>query len=130
LRSARPGCRSTRLRRPSLGEAECRATPFALAALATIALLYAFVLRVTQCRRAASRPRVPRRIDAVPARARDARSYAFNMLFTVLPVSPKARRLARNAGLRGGAFHTQIIPAAIALGRPVPRAFHPASARC
>jgi len=106
--------------------------PFALAALATIALLYAFVLRVTQCRRAA----LAAALLLVASTqfllyARDARSYGFNMFFTMLLlygfVRLEGRR--RDAWLVVAAvllFHTQIIPAAIALGAAGALAlFHP-----
>jgi hypothetical protein len=98
--------------------------PFAIAALATIALLYAFVQRATGCRRAALAAAILLVANTqFLLYARESRSYAFNMLFTIA-------LLWCFAGLRAGAprrvgaglvaaavllFHTQIMPAAIAV---------------
>jgi hypothetical protein len=106
--------------------------PFALASLATIALLHAFVLRTTQCRRAAFAAALLLVASTqFLLYAREARSYGFNMLFTMVLlygfVRLEGRR--RDAWLVVAAvllFHTQIIPAAIALGATGALAlFHP-----
>lgn len=115
-----------------LGESEVAARlPFALASLATIALLYAFVLRTTGCRRAAFAAALALVASTqFVLYARECRSYGFNMLFTMLLLHGFVR--LRPSGADGGAagarrpdvwlavaavllFHTQIIPAAIAL---------------
>lgn len=96
--------------------------PFALAALATIALLYAFVLRTTACRRAAFAAALLLVASTqFLLYARDARSYAFNMLFTVALLHGFVRLedRRRDVWLVVAAvllFHSQIVPAAIALG--------------
>lgn len=101
--------------------------PFALASFATIALLYAFVLRTTGCRRAAfAAALVLLATTQFVLYARECRSYGFNMLFTMLLLYGFVR--LRPAGAEGARrrdvwlvvaavllFHTQFIPAAIAL---------------
>ena len=122
--------------------------PFAIAALATIALLYAFVLRATGCRRAALAAAIllPTSTQFL-LYARESRSYAFNMLFTVVVLwcfvllrdraqggaaasnGRGARFDIRAVGLVVAAvllFHSQIMPAAIAIGTCALLAlFHP-----
>lgn len=96
--------------------------PFALASLATIALLYAFVLRTTGCRRAAFAAALLLVASTqFLLYAREARSYGFNMLFTVALLYGFVRLEGRRRDLWLVAaavllFHTQIVPAAIALG--------------
>ncbi len=116
------------------GNASAR-LPFAVAALATIALLYGFVRRTTGCRRAALAAVILLLASTqFLLYARESRSYAFNMLFTVallwcfvrLDPSPgpaASRTAAVRTGARGAwlaaaavlLFHTQIMPAVIAL---------------
>lgn len=95
--------------------------PFALAALATLALLHAFVLRATGCQRAAfAAVLLLLASTQFLLYARECRSYAFNMLFTMAVLYGFLRLGARRRDLWLGLaavllFHTQILPAAIAL---------------
>jgi len=105
------------------GESEWAARfPFALAALATVVMLYVFVLRATGSVRAAFAAALLL-VASVQFQlyARESRSYALNMLLTVvllwgfLRLSERRRDpwLAVAAVLL---FHVQILPAALALG--------------
>ena len=104
-----------------LGESAWAARlPFALAALATLALLHAFVLRATGCRRAAFAAALLLLASTQFLRyARECRSYALNMLFTMAVLYGFLRLGARRRDpwLAVAAvllFHSQILPAAIA----------------
>jgi 4-amino-4-deoxy-L-arabinose transferase-like glycosyltransferase len=106
-----------------LGESAWTARlPFALAALATVAMLYALVMRTTGC--AASAFAAALLLAASPQfllYARQCRSYVPNMLLTLLVlwgflrlgVHRRDPWLAIAAVLL---FHVQVLPAAIALG--------------
>jgi 4-amino-4-deoxy-L-arabinose transferase-like glycosyltransferase len=105
------------------GESEWAARlPFALAGIAAVAMLYAFVLRATGCRRAAFAAALL--LVASPQfllYARESRSYALNMLFTVLLLWGFLRLGRRRydpwLGLAAVLlFYVQIMPAAVALG--------------
>jgi hypothetical protein len=105
-----------------LGESTTAARlPFALAALVTLALLHAFVLRATGSRRAAfAAVLLLLASTQFLLYARECRSYAFNMLFTtgVLYGFLRLGAHRRDLWLAVAAvllFHSQILPAAIAL---------------
>jgi len=95
--------------------------PFALAALATLAVLYGLVLRVTECRRSALAAVLVLLSSAqFLLYARECRSYAFNMFLTTAVLAGFVRLgdRRRDALLPVAAillFHVQIIPAAIAV---------------
>ena len=96
--------------------------PFALASFASVALLYLFVLRATGDARAALAASLLLLASAqFLLYAREARSYGFNLFFTVLLLWGFLRlgEKRRDPWLAIAAvllFHTQILPAAIALG--------------
>jgi hypothetical protein len=96
--------------------------PFALASFASVVLLYSFVLRTTGCARAALAASLLLLASAqFLLYAREARSYGFNLLFTLLLLWGFLRlgEKRRDPWLVIAAillFHTQILPAAIALG--------------
>ena len=105
-----------------LGESETAARlPFAIAALATIVLLYAFVLRATGSRRAAFAAGLLLLASTqFLLYARECRSYALNMLFTTAVLYGFLRLGGRKRDLwlvvaAVLLFHSQILPAAIAL---------------
>ena len=105
------------------GESEWAARlPFALAALATVAMLYALVLRATGCMRAAFAAALLLLASAqFLLYARESRSYALNMLLTVALLWGFLRlgERRRDPWLAVAAvllFHVQILPAALALG--------------
>jgi len=116
------------------GESEWAARfPFALAGLASVALLYLFVLSATGCTRSAFAAALLL-VASVQflLYARECRSYALNMLLTVMLLWGFLR-----LGLRRRdpwlaiatvlLFHVQILPAAVALGACAALAlFHPA----
>jgi 4-amino-4-deoxy-L-arabinose transferase-like glycosyltransferase len=95
--------------------------PFAIASLASVALLYLFVLRATGCTRAA----LAAAILLIASTqfllyAREARSYGFNMFFTLLLLWGFLRlgERRRDPWLVIAAillFHTQFMPAVVAL---------------
>jgi hypothetical protein len=95
--------------------------PFALAALATLALLYVFVERATACRRAALAAALALLCSAqFLLYARECRSYALNMLLTTAVLAGFLRLgvRRRDALLAAAAvllFHVQFIGAAIAI---------------
>jgi hypothetical protein len=96
--------------------------PFALASLGAVVLLYLLVVRATDCRRAAIAAAVVLLANAqFLLYAREARSYGFNFFFTLLLLWGFLRlgERRRDPWLAIAAvllFHTQIVPAAIALG--------------
>ena len=105
-----------------LGESNRAARlPFALASLATLALLYLWVARVTGCSRAAFAAALPLLANAqFLLYARECRSYAPNMLLTtaVLAGFSQLGARKRSALLVVAAillFHVQILPVAIAV---------------
>jgi 4-amino-4-deoxy-L-arabinose transferase-like glycosyltransferase len=105
------------------GESEWAARlPFALTALATVAMLYAFVLRATGCMRAALAAALLLVFSVqFQLYAREARSYAPNMLLTLAVLWGFLRlgERRRDPWLAIAAvllFHVQILPAALALG--------------
>jgi 4-amino-4-deoxy-L-arabinose transferase-like glycosyltransferase len=116
-----------------LGESATAARlPFALAALATLGLLHAFVLRATGSRRAAlAAVLLLLASTQFLLYARECRSYALNMLFTMAVLCSFLRLGARRRDpwLAVAAvllFHSQILPAAIALAAcGVLALFHP-----
>jgi len=95
--------------------------PFAIASFASIALLYLLVLRATGCTRAALAASILLVSSAqFLLYAREARSYGFNMFFTLLLLWGFLRlgERRRDPWLVIAAvllFHTQILPAVIAL---------------
>jgi len=95
--------------------------PFALAALATLALLYVLVERATGCRRAALAAALALLCSAqFLLYARECRSYALNMLLTTAVVAGFLRLgvRRRDALLAAAAvllFHVQFVAAAIAI---------------
>jgi len=104
------------------GESEWAARlPFALAAIATVAALYAWVLRSTGCIRSAfAAGFLLLASTQFLLYGREARSYAFNMLLTVLVLAGFERLGERRrdpwlALAAIGLFHAQILPAALAL---------------
>jgi hypothetical protein len=106
-----------------LGESEWSARlPFALAGLATVAVLYLFVLDATACVRSALAAALLLVASAqFLLYARECRSYTLNMLLTVLLLWGFLRLgvRRRDPWLAAAAvllFHVQILPAAIALG--------------
>ncbi len=96
--------------------------PFAIASFACVALLYLFVKRATGCTRAAFAASLLLLASAqFLLYAREARSYGFNLLFTMMLLWGFLRlgEKRRDPWLAIAAillFHTQIAPAAIALG--------------
>lgn len=105
-----------------LGESNLAARlPFAIAGLATIALLYAFVLRATACRRAALAAALLLLASTqFLLYARESRSYALNMLLTMAVLYGFLRLGERRRDLWLAAaavllFHAQIMPAVLAL---------------
>ncbi len=96
--------------------------PFAIASFASIALLYLFVLRATGCTRAALAASILLIASAqFLLYAREARSYGFNMFFTLLLLWGFLRlgERRRDPWLVIAAillFHSQFMPAVIALG--------------
>jgi hypothetical protein len=105
------------------GESEWAARlPFALAAIATVVMLYGFVLRATGCMRAAFAAALLLVFSAqFQLYAREARSYAPNMLLTLVVLWGFLRlgEHRRDPWLAVAAvllFHVQILPAALALG--------------
>lgn len=105
------------------GESEWAARlPFAIAAIAAVGALYAFVLRTTGCLRAAFAAGLLLLASTqFLLYGREARSYALNMLLTVLVLAFFSRlgERRRDPWLAIAAvllFHVQILPAALALG--------------
>jgi hypothetical protein len=105
------------------GESEWAARlPFALAALATLAVLYALVLRSTGCARSAFAAGLLLLASTqFLLYGREARSYAPNMLLTLLVLAGFLRlgERRRDPWLAIAAvllFHVQVLPAALALG--------------
>jgi len=96
--------------------------PFALASLATLGLLYLWILRATGCARAAFAAAFLLLVNAqFLLYARECRSYALNMLLTTAVLAGFLRLDARkrSALLVVAAillFHVQILPAVLALG--------------
>jgi hypothetical protein len=106
----------------ALGESRLAARlPFAAAALATVALLYALVRRVTGDARAALAAAVLLLCSAqFLLYARECRHYALNMLLTlaVFAAFLRLRERPRSPWFAASAvalFHTQILPAAVCL---------------
>jgi hypothetical protein len=120
-----------------LGESEWAARlPFALAALATVAMLYALVLRATNCRRSAFAAALLLLASTqFLLYARECRSYALNMLLTVVLLwgflrLTEKRRDPWLALAAVALFHVQILPALIGLGACAALAlFHPVAQR-
>jgi Dolichyl-phosphate-mannose-protein mannosyltransferase len=116
------------------GESEWAARlPFAVAGLATVAMLYAFVLRATGCARSAfAASLLLLSSTQFLLFARESRSYALNMLLTVVLLWGFLRlgQRRRDPWLVVAAallFHVQILPVTVALGACALLAlFHPA----
>jgi hypothetical protein len=96
--------------------------PFALASLATLALLYALVARATGCSRAAFAAAFLLLCNAqFLLYARESRSYALTMLLTTAVLAGFLRlgdrpRSALLLVAAIGLFHVQILPVALAVG--------------
>ncbi|HTY16105.1 MAG TPA: glycosyltransferase family 39 protein [Myxococcota bacterium] len=120
----------------AFGESEWAARlPFALAAIGTVAMLYAFVLRATGCMRAAFAASLLLIASAqFQLYARESRSYALNMLLTLAVLWGFLRlgERRRDPWLAVAAialFHVQPLPAALALGACALVALSSASSR-